>query len=94
MRESLEDVVELFELAQNTVFKLMASVRRMILRPCPLANLRVRTRYPNSFAHLSTHQYSENTNSIWEATVAHSHPGLNALRAGQTPHGPRLKIIV
>jgi GTPase-activating protein SST2 len=26
MRESLEDVVELFELAQNTVFKLMASV--------------------------------------------------------------------
>ena len=26
MRASLEDVVELFELAQNTVFKLMASV--------------------------------------------------------------------
>lgn len=29
MRESLEDVVELFELAQNTVFKLMASVSEM-----------------------------------------------------------------
>jgi hypothetical protein len=28
MRESLEDVVELFELAQNSVFKLMASVSR------------------------------------------------------------------
>jgi hypothetical protein len=26
MRESLEDVVELFELAQSAVFKLMASV--------------------------------------------------------------------
>lgn len=29
MRESLEDVVELFELAQSAVFKLMASVSRV-----------------------------------------------------------------
>ncbi len=28
MRESLEDVVDLFEQAQNSVFKLMASVRQ------------------------------------------------------------------
>ena len=78
MRESLEDVVELFEIAQNTVFKLMASVSCMILHFCPLAKLRIRTRYPNSFAPLSTHQSSENTNSTWQATIAHSHPRLNA----------------
>lgn len=29
MRESLEDVVELFELAQSAVFKLMASVSQV-----------------------------------------------------------------
>ncbi len=62
MRECLDEVVDLFELAQGAVFKLMASVSVICgSGPSPRLTWMYRTRFPSSFETPDTRPSSEST---------------------------------
>ena len=70
MRGSLEEVVDLFEQAKGSVFKLMASVR---IPTTPLCSMLTHARIPcpNSFAIQATRPFYESTTSIYLETTEH-----------------------